>query len=141
MLYNKSHLMVRNTRYSSDVALVGLIIFSLFPFFSVPAPPTNLKVTFSNHTHITFEWDPPVNASTKVMYSVKLRSDFWGHFFSKKVPKETYTFAELKSGTKYDFEVQTVVGTLSSPMEKLSQCTGETFWTVIYLFIHLFLMF
>ncbi|XP_036966911.1 receptor-type tyrosine-protein phosphatase H [Acanthopagrus latus] len=90
---------------------------------TLPAPPTNLKVTFSNHTHITFKWDPPVNASTKVMYSVKLRSDFWGHFFSKKVPKETYTFAELKSGTKYDFEVQTVVGTLSSPVEKLSQCT------------------
>lgn len=113
------------SRQVPDVCL----IFSPFPSFSVPAPPRNLRVDSVDQNQITFKWDPPVNAST-VEYSVKLSSRFWGHSFYAKVDKETHKFDQLKSGTKYEVEVQTVVDNMSSPAEKLFKSTGEAFWPV-----------
>ncbi|XP_073330810.1 receptor-type tyrosine-protein phosphatase eta [Pagrus major] len=90
--------------------------------FTLPGPPTDAKVISTNKTQITFEWVAPINAS-KVMYAVRLSSSFWSHSFSANVTKTQHTFHGLRSGTRYEFEVRTVVGQLSSSPEKLNHCT------------------
>lgn len=104
------------------------LIFSLFPSFSEPASPRNLRVAFSNQSQITLKWDAPDNAAAGVNYSVKLSSRFWGHYFSVNEDHLNHTFDELKSGTRYEAEVQTVVGNTSSSAITLSPCTGEAFF-------------
>ncbi|XP_034532726.1 fibronectin [Notolabrus celidotus] len=87
-----------------------------------PLPPTNLTVTHADKTKITFQWKAPVNTSS-VLYSVKISSSFWGHSFNKTINQTNYTFEGLKSGTKYQFEVQTVAGRKSSNSVTLSHFT------------------
>lgn len=104
------------------------LIFSLFPSFSEPASPRNLRVAFSNQSQITLKWDAPDNAAAGVNYSVKLSSRFWGHYFSENVKNLNHTFDALKSGSRYEAEVQTVVGNTSSSVERLCPYTGEAFF-------------
>lgn len=104
------------------------LIFSLFPSFSEPASPRNLRVAFSNQSQITLKWDAPDNAAAGVNYSVKLSSGFWGHYFSVNEDHLNHTFDELKSGTRYEAEVQTVVGNTSSSAITLCPYTGEAFF-------------
>lgn len=100
--------------------------FSLFLLCSVPLPPTDTTVTSFDKEHITFQWKPPAN-SAAVMYSVKISSSFWGHSLSDTVDNKTsYTFGGLKSGTRYKFEVRTVVDGKSSAPANVSHSTGET---------------
>lgn len=91
--------------------------------FTLPSPPTDARATGANQTSVTFEWEPPENIGNAV-YSVKLSSGFWGHSWSETViDKTSHTFFNLRSGTKYRFQVQTVAGVLHSFPE---DCAGYT---------------
>ncbi|XP_056225399.1 receptor-type tyrosine-protein phosphatase H [Seriola aureovittata] len=77
--------------------------------FTKPSPPTDANAT-SNKTHITFQWKAPVNTG-KAKYLVQLISNFWGQNRTDTVDNDTsYTFDNLKSGSKYELQVQTVAG-------------------------------
>ncbi|XP_022616509.1 receptor-type tyrosine-protein phosphatase eta-like [Seriola dumerili] len=77
--------------------------------FTKPSPPTDASAT-SNKTHITFQWKAPVNIG-KAKYFVQLISNFWGQNRTDTVDNNTsYTFDKLKSGSKYELQVQTVAG-------------------------------
>ncbi|KAL3046393.1 hypothetical protein OYC64_004405 [Pagothenia borchgrevinki] len=76
--------------------------------FTKPSPPTNARVSNQDKSSITFNWDPPANVGT-ITYAVGISSSFWGHTVSERIEdKISHTFTGLKSGTKYDFQVQTV---------------------------------
>nr|XP_046235969.1 fibronectin [Scatophagus argus] len=82
--------------------------------FTRPLPPTDLSIPFFDKQQITLQWKAPANTAA-VTYSVKISSSFWGHSWSLTVNDKTnHTFSDLKSGTKYDFEIQTVAGGNSS---------------------------
>lgn len=101
------------------------LIFSLFTFISVPSPPTDITATSSNKS-ITFSWKAPVNSHT-VNYSVTIDSSFWVSTESHLLNDQTsYTFSNLKSGTKYNFTVKSVAHDLSSDPTSASYSTGET---------------
>ncbi|KAI4808136.1 hypothetical protein KUCAC02_000204 [Chaenocephalus aceratus] len=91
--------------------------------FTMPSPPTNAKSTYQDKSSITFEWDPPAKVG-RVTYAVGIISSFWGHAVSERIEnKTTHTFTGLKSGTKYDFQVQTVADKELSTAATVSHCT------------------
>ncbi|KAK5875870.1 hypothetical protein CesoFtcFv8_026905 [Champsocephalus esox] len=91
--------------------------------FTMPSPPTNAKSTYQDKSSITFEWDPPAKVG-RVTYAVGIISSFWGHAVSERIEnKTTHTFTGLKSGTKYDFHVQTVADKELSTAANVSHCT------------------
>ncbi|XP_034757264.1 receptor-type tyrosine-protein phosphatase eta [Etheostoma cragini] len=76
--------------------------------FTKPMPPTNATALSSNKNQITFQWKPPENITTRANYSLRISSHFWGVNRSETTNNTSYTFGDLKSGTRYDFEVRTV---------------------------------
>ncbi|GLD70871.1 receptor-type tyrosine-protein phosphatase eta [Lates japonicus] len=91
--------------------------------FTLPLPPTNAKVDSSTKTQLSFKWTAPENIQT-AKYSVKLESKFWNHNLSFEVDNITnYTFRNLISGTRYNFEVRTVTEDQISDAENISHCT------------------
>ncbi|KAJ4948414.1 hypothetical protein JOQ06_019948 [Pogonophryne albipinna] len=91
--------------------------------FTMPSPPTKAKSTYQDKSSITFEWDPPAKVG-RVTYAVGIISSFWGHNVSERIEnKTTHTFTGLKSGTKYDFRVQTVADKELSTAATVSHCT------------------
>lgn len=93
---------------------------------SVPPPPSNIAVVFRDQNQITFNWTQPPN-SEEYSYSLRIRSDFWGHSHSATVRnKSSHTFSGLKSGTKYELELRTLVSDVSSDPINYSNSTGET---------------
>lgn len=93
---------------------------------SVPRPPSDIRVDSFDQDKITFTWTLPED-SEEFSYSLKISSDFWGHSHSETVRNNnSHTFSGLKSGTKYQLELQTVVDHVFSVPFNLSQSTGET---------------
>ncbi|XP_010769395.1 fibronectin-like [Notothenia coriiceps] len=91
--------------------------------FTMPSPPTNAKSTYQDKSSITFEWDPPAKVG-RVTYAVGIISSFWGHTVSERIEnKTTHKFTGLKSGTKYDFQVQTVAAEHLSAAATVSKYT------------------
>ncbi|XP_018526952.1 receptor-type tyrosine-protein phosphatase beta isoform X2 [Lates calcarifer] len=92
--------------------------------FTLPLPPTNARVASSTKTQLTFKWTAPENIQT-AKYSVKLESKFWKHNLSFEVDNVTnYTFRNLTSGTKYNFEVKTVTDDQTSEAA-MTSCNTE----------------
>lgn len=105
--------------------IIWWITAFLSSFCSVPLPPTNARVASSTKTQLTFKWTAPENIQT-AKYSVKLESKFWKHNLSFEVDNVTnYTFRNLTSGTKYNFEVKTVTDDQTSEAAMTSCNTGE----------------
>ncbi|XP_039997489.1 receptor-type tyrosine-protein phosphatase eta-like [Xiphias gladius] len=76
--------------------------------FTLPRPPTNLRVVSTSKTHIALDWRAPDDIK-RANYSVQLHSGFWGQTLSFDVDNETsHTFENLKSGTMYRVQVRTV---------------------------------
>lgn len=97
--------------------------------FTLPSPPTDITATSSNKS-ITFSWKAPVNSHT-VNYSVTIDSSFWVSTESHLLNDQTsYTFSNLKSGTKYNFTVKSVAHDLSSDPTSASYSTVPVSKTV-----------
>ncbi|XP_045919904.1 receptor-type tyrosine-protein phosphatase eta [Micropterus dolomieu] len=97
--------------------------------FTLPSPPTDITATSSNKS-ITFSWKAPVNSHT-VNYSVTIDSSFWVSTESHLLNDQTsYTFSNLKSGTKYNFTVKSVAHDLSSDPTSASYSTVPVIKTV-----------
>lgn len=93
---------------------------------SAPSPPTNVKVVSFDQHEITFTFTPAPN-SEEFTYSLTITSVFWGHSYSEMLHnKNIYTISGLMSGTRYQLELQTMVGQISSDPVSFSQTTGET---------------
>ncbi|XP_054457075.1 receptor-type tyrosine-protein phosphatase eta-like [Anoplopoma fimbria] len=91
--------------------------------FTKLVPPSNASVISSDKNQISFQWTPPDNTA-KVHYRVQLSASFWGYNQSKVLHDETkHTFVNLKSGTKYDFEVRTLLNEDLSDAAVVSHCT------------------
>lgn len=91
--------------------------------YTVLPPPSDIRVDSFDHDKITFTWTPPLD-SEGFSYSLRISSDFWGHSHSETVHNNnSHTFSGLKSGTKYQLELQTVVDQVSSVPVNLSQST------------------
>ncbi|KAA8579124.1 hypothetical protein FQN60_007244 [Etheostoma spectabile] len=88
-----------------------------------PKPPTNASAISSNKNQITFQWKPPENITTTANYSLRISSQFWGDNRSATTNNTSYTFGNLKSGTRYHFEVQTVADREPSEPAQVSHCT------------------
>ncbi|XP_026154229.1 receptor-type tyrosine-protein phosphatase eta [Mastacembelus armatus] len=111
------------TVYSISGALRGPPVSS--SKFTKPSPPTDPRVSVFNESHIEFRWSAPVNTIT-VVYSVRVNSSFWGQTWSATVNNTTScTFGNLKSGTKYQFEVRTVAGQEESDPATIAGFTKE----------------
>lgn len=93
---------------------------------SAPLPPTDIKVVSFDQHQITFTWMLPPD-SEDFRYSLRITSVFWGHSYSKTVRnKNIHTFSGLVSGTRYQLELRTEVGRVSSDPVSCSQETGKT---------------
>ncbi|XP_040886707.1 receptor-type tyrosine-protein phosphatase eta [Toxotes jaculatrix] len=90
--------------------------------FTLPSPPTDVSVSSSNTTQITFQWKPPEDAG-KVTYFVSLNSSFWGYNKSLCVKETSHMFGDLASGTKYSFQVRTMADESRSEAENCSHYT------------------
>lgn len=92
---------------------------------SAPLPPSDIEVVSVDQDQITFSWRSPPD-SEEFSYSLRISSDFWGHSHSETVRKMKHTFSGLKSGTRYQLELRSVVnGVFSVPVYCLHS-TGET---------------
>ncbi|CAJ1086193.1 receptor-type tyrosine-protein phosphatase eta-like [Xyrichtys novacula] len=85
--------------------------------FTLPKPPTDLKVTMTEKNKLSFEWDAPSGTASNT-YMVNISSSFWGESYPQTVKDQTsHTFDGLRSGTSYKIEVRTDAGgTFSSPV-------------------------
>ncbi|XP_031154302.1 receptor-type tyrosine-protein phosphatase eta-like [Sander lucioperca] len=92
--------------------------------FTKPLPPTNARTQIYDKHQITIQWNPPDNIAPRAMYSLKISSGFWGYSMSYTTTTTSYQFGDLKSGTKYNFEVQTMAGNETSGAVVVSQCTA-----------------
>ncbi|XP_029381755.1 fibronectin [Echeneis naucrates] len=82
--------------------------------FTKPTPPTDLTVTNRTENQLFFKWKAPQNTVT-IKYLVKLNSSFWNYEQEVTLDNQTsYVFTNLKSGTKYSFQVQTVANEMKS---------------------------
>ncbi|XP_011485790.2 fibronectin-like isoform X1 [Oryzias latipes] len=90
--------------------------------FTLPTPPSNVRITFDSNDSLTLQWDAP-DKITKATYIINVTS-IWNSSYEEEV-KDTTTknFTGLISGTNYTFEVYTVAGDIrSSP----AVCYGFT---------------
>ncbi|XP_034020149.1 fibronectin-like [Thalassophryne amazonica] len=110
------------TVYTGNEHLTGPP-FSCFNI-TLPVPPSNVSIASLNKSHITVQWNTPSNAATS-KYLVNIRSDFWKQHRNFTLTNQTWiTVGELKSGSLYEFEVQTVVGeVLKSEAQHISAHT------------------
>lgn len=93
---------------------------------SAPLPPSDIRVVSVDHDQITFTGTPPPD-SEEFSYSLRISSDFRGYSHSETVRNmKSHTFSNLKSGTRYQLELRSVVnGVFSVPVYCLHS-TGET---------------
>ncbi|KAK7909832.1 hypothetical protein WMY93_014516 [Mugilogobius chulae] len=88
--------------------------------FTLPVPVIEASLTDKDKSQLTFTWKPPPNTAS-VKYRVTLESEFWGTAQREDLDnKVTHTFGNLKSGTNYTFNVQTLAG-LNPPSKPLTR--------------------
>ncbi|XP_056156170.1 fibronectin [Lampris incognitus] len=114
------------TKYTVTVYTVFKELFSepeVTSNFTQPVRPSQAEITSSNKSHITLKWTPPDNVGN-VTYLVSYHSNFWNnseHPFSTN--ENNITIGSLHAGTKYVFEVRTVVEHLQSNPTNISGST------------------
>ncbi|KAM4565058.1 receptor-type tyrosine-protein phosphatase eta [Fundulus diaphanus] len=91
--------------------------------FTLPLPPTNIKLTEQNKTSLTFKWEYPGN-STAIKYNCSISSNFWGHVENQTTSDQYCQFTGLKSGSRYNFEVYTVSNGNGSEPAKANETTA-----------------
>lgn len=98
---------------------------------AVPTTPPSVEVVSSNKSHIEFKWTPPEN-TVNPFFFISLSSSYWGQHWNKSWINTTeYRFENLKSGTKYQFEVQTMTDTRKSSPKRVSKFTGESYLVLL----------
>ncbi|XP_029932406.1 receptor-type tyrosine-protein phosphatase eta [Myripristis murdjan] len=90
--------------------------------FTLPVKPGEPSIRSWNASRISLEW--PASENTEAArYLVSVRASFWGDHWDETVNKTSITFDNLRSGTKYDFEVRTLAGDLKSDPVSISKQT------------------
>ncbi|XP_075906774.1 receptor-type tyrosine-protein phosphatase eta [Nelusetta ayraudi] len=110
----------RGVSYTVSVSMVigGLTGPSVeASIYTTPLPPSDIRVVSVDHDQITFTGTPPPD-SEEFSYSLRISSDFRGYSHSETVRNmKSHTFSDLKSGTRYQLELRSVVnGVFSVPV-------------------------
>ncbi|CAB1415321.1 unnamed protein product [Pleuronectes platessa] len=91
--------------------------------FTLPRPPTDVEVVFTGKDRLAFKWKSPDSTKT-TNYLVNISSSFWNYNKSETlVGKTEHAFENLRSGTRFLFQVQTVTDTVRSSPANISHCT------------------
>ncbi|KAI4905051.1 hypothetical protein NFI96_016027, partial [Prochilodus magdalenae] len=99
-----------------------------------PVPPANVSAVVINNSAVDLTWEAPNTSdwAQSILYNVKCYSSFWNDMYTWNLtvtnsPSANKTIPNLKSGTKYNFEVSVFAGTLmSAPIT--AECTTNTKW-------------
>ena len=86
-------------------------VFLTFPHTALPAPPTNLQVTFINSTSVTISWQAPPSVSTVTITSYRLvvsENQFGLNDTVASSTTTSYTFTGLEEYNNYTCSVVAV---------------------------------
>ena len=96
-----------------------------FSSFTEAVPPGNVKVSHITSSTVSLTWEPPAGEVEGYVVTCFYDSGTNGE---QTTDSDTVTFADLKPGLKYDFQIKTKLksGGLSQPA-LTSAHTGELF--------------
>ncbi|TSK82202.1 Cellular tumor antigen p53 [Bagarius yarrelli] len=121
VLYNVSVI----TYVEKDLNPSPAVIKSIY---TKPNSPRNVTVKTINHTSVFLSWEVPVNSEgvKNIIYSIKYVSDYWNDNEKLTLIGNTSAIiAGLKPGTKYNYNITVLAGTLESLPSVTSGLTGK----------------
>ncbi|XP_048030526.1 mucin-3A-like [Megalobrama amblycephala] len=84
--------------------------------YTKPTKPGPAKAITHDKTSITVSWEEPAESTgANISYKVDYHAPFWGDRDNTTIKKRVYTFSNLKSGTRYNFDVRVLAGNDESP--------------------------